>query len=92
MVQVIQAGLCRDHEAGRHVDADLGHFAQVGTLAAQQHLVAAVAILEGVNVFLRTVHHVSPGNTKSSDQGAGTGDPVQLNPFTVISVPCRGVT
>ena len=76
MVEVIQAGLRADDETGRHIDPDLGHFAQVGALAAEQHLVAAVTFLECENVLLGTVHRVSPGHTGLSVHGTGTGCPV----------------
>ena len=52
LVQVGEAGLGRDHEARRHVEADLRHLAQVGALAAQQHLVLAVAFVEGIDILL----------------------------------------
>ena len=41
---------------GRHVQADLRHLAQAGALAAQQHLVLAVALFECVNILFG-VHH-----------------------------------
>jgi len=56
IIQVIQAGRCCDDEAGRHIDTDLGHFAQVGTLATEQHFVAAIAIFKCVDVFLLIAH------------------------------------
>jgi len=33
-------------EAGRHIETDLRHLAQIGSLATEQHLVFAVALLE----------------------------------------------
>ena len=42
-----EAGLGGDDEAGRDVETDLRHFAKVRTLAAEQHLVLAVAFFEG---------------------------------------------
>ncbi len=51
VVQILQAGVGRDHEAGRHIEPDLSHFAQIGALAAQQHLVFSVAFFERVYVF-----------------------------------------
>jgi hypothetical protein len=46
---IVEAGLSGDDEAGRHVQADLCHLAQVGAFAAQQLLVFAVALGECVN-------------------------------------------
>ena len=40
-----------DDEPGRHVEADLGHRTEVRPLAAQQHLVAGVALGERVDQF-----------------------------------------
>ena len=34
-VQVFETGLGCDHESGRHVEADLRHFAEIGALAAE---------------------------------------------------------
>jgi hypothetical protein len=48
-IQVLEAGLGRDHEAGRHVQADLRHFTEVGALAAEELLVLAVALRESVH-------------------------------------------
>ena len=49
--EVGKAGVRRDRETGRNVQADLRHFAQAGTLAAQQDLVLAVALFECVDIF-----------------------------------------
>jgi hypothetical protein len=51
MIEIGQAGLGGDHEARRHVEADLRHLAQVGALAAQQMLVLAIALGEGIDPF-----------------------------------------
>jgi hypothetical protein len=50
-VEIGQAGLGGDDEARRHAQADLGHLAQVGALAAEQFLVLAVAFVEGIDPF-----------------------------------------
>ena len=52
-----EAGLGRDDEAGRYVQPDPGHLAEVGALAAEQHLVAAVTFLERVHPLLLAVCH-----------------------------------
>ena len=49
--QVLQASRGGDDEARGDIEAQLGHLAQVGTLATEQFLVLAVAFLEGKNVF-----------------------------------------
>lgn len=50
-------------EPGRHIGTDPGHFAQVGTLAAEQHFILAVTLFERKDVLPRIIHTVSPGNT-----------------------------
>jgi hypothetical protein len=52
VLQVGKAGLGGNREPRWHVESDLRHLAQVGTLAAKQHLVLAVAILECKHPFL----------------------------------------
>jgi len=46
LVQVLKAGFGGDDEAGRNIQADLGHFAEVGPLAAQQAFVLTVSLFE----------------------------------------------
>jgi hypothetical protein len=58
VLQIGEAGLGGDGEAGRHVEADLRHLAQIGALAAKQHLVLAVAFLEFVDELAG--FHVAP--------------------------------
>ena len=41
-----KAGVGAEHKTGRHIQADLCHFAQVRTLATEQHLVLAIALFE----------------------------------------------
>jgi len=53
--EIGQAGLRGNHEPGRHVEADPGHLAEVGALAAEEHLVPAVSFRERVNP-LRSRH------------------------------------
>jgi len=60
LLQVGQAGLGGDGEAGRYVEADLRHLAQVGALAAEQHLVLAIAFFEIVDELPGAGHCVSP--------------------------------
>jgi hypothetical protein len=52
VLQVGKASVRGNREARRNIQADLRHLAQVGALAAQQHLVFAVAILECKHPFL----------------------------------------
>ncbi len=40
--EIVETGFRRDHEARRHIEADLGHLAEIGALAAKQFLVLAV--------------------------------------------------
>ena len=51
-VQVGQAGIGGDDETRRHIEADLGHFTQVGALAAEQLLVVTVSLAEGKDILL----------------------------------------
>jgi hypothetical protein len=89
-VQVGQAGLGGDHEAGRHVEADLGHLAQVGALAAEQPLVLAVAFSEGVHpVFSGLVPdgYILINTTRSFD-ALGLGEFVAgFRPERLCTVP-----
>ncbi len=50
---VIQTGLGSDDETRRHSQPDLGHFTQVGALAAQQHFVLAIPFGVLINVLFR---------------------------------------
>jgi hypothetical protein len=52
LIEIGEAGVGTDRESGRHIETDLGHFAEIGALASQQHLVLAVAFLEGIYPFL----------------------------------------
>jgi len=45
-VQIFKAGFGGDDKAGWNIQADLGHFAEVGPLAAQQAFVLTVALFE----------------------------------------------
>ena len=51
-LEKLQARFGRDREAGRDVEPQPGHLAEAGTLAPQQELVAAVSLIERVDVFL----------------------------------------
>ena len=51
-VQVSEAGLGADDETRRDIEADLGHFAEVRALAAEQLLVMTVSLAEGKDVLL----------------------------------------
>jgi hypothetical protein len=64
MVQVSLAGIGGDRETRRNVEADLRHLAQIGALAAEQHLVLAVAFLESKYPF-----QVSPRLCRGTHQG-----------------------
>ena len=44
--EIVETGFRRDHESRRHIEADLSHLAQIGTLAAKQFLVLAVTFGE----------------------------------------------
>ena len=45
-IDVRQAGFGADDEARRHIDTNLGHFAQVGAFAAEQFFILPVAFFE----------------------------------------------
>ena len=45
-VEITEAGFSTDNKTGGHVDADLGHLAEVCTFAAQQLFVLAVTFFE----------------------------------------------
>ncbi len=49
--EILEASRGRDHEARRDVQPDLGHLAQIGTLATEQLLVLAVSFLIGKDMF-----------------------------------------
>jgi hypothetical protein len=70
LLQIGQAGLGGDGEAGRHVEADLRHLAQIGALAAEQHLVLAVAFLEFVDELAG--FHVGPAVEKNNARQCAT--------------------
>jgi hypothetical protein len=55
-----QAGLGRNDETRRDVQPDLGHLAEIRPLAAQQHLVLAVAFLKRKHVLGRFAHVLGP--------------------------------
>ena len=51
-LQIFEAGLRGDDETRRYVQANLGHLAEIGALAAEEPLVLAVSLAECVNVSL----------------------------------------
>ena len=62
LFQIGVAGIGGDGEAGRDVQPDLRHLAQIRALAAEQHLVLAVTFFEIVNVLFAAGHGASPSH------------------------------
>ena len=73
LLEIVQAGFRRYDKSGRDVNADLRHFAKVCTLAAQELLVLAVAVIERVNVFFsHSLCHIRSLGNRSNSPATGT--------------------